>query len=191
VLQRLSRPALVVDEPTLLQAWAVVASAADELEVDAPRQVRVLDARGTRLVDAEGAVVVDDPRWLQRPDLGGLVVCGAERAAALADLLGVPLASEVAEGRVGAGGVVAEVPGAVRALVPQAPQRWIEHDELTVDGHEVDWWVTGGEVHASTSDGLARGLAWAAGDWSARHAIAQLLTEPGDVVRLLTEDAAG
>ena len=41
-----------------------------------------------------------------------------------------------------------------------------EFPEITVDGSEVDWWVEDRQVHAATLDGLARGLAWAAGRWS-------------------------
>ena len=43
----------------------------------------------------------------------------------------------------------------------------------TVGGDDVAWWVDDrGTVHAATTDGLARGLAWAAGDWPARWPVA-------------------
>ena len=191
VLQRLSQADRVVDVPTCLRAWALLGAAASSLDVDLPGGVRVLDGSGTRVVKASEALVPDDPRWVQRGDLGGLVVVASVQAAALADLLDLPLASELAPGRVVGEGVLAEVPGAVSSVLPLAPRQWREHDQLLVDGHEVAWWVDGDEVHAATSDGLARGLAWAGGDWPARHVVAQLLAEPGDVVRLLVEDAAG
>jgi hypothetical protein len=55
----------------------------------------------------------------------------------------------------------------------------MEHDELILDGEdEVAWRVIDGEAHASTFDGMARALAWAAGRWDRRHHIAALLAEP-------------
>ena len=67
----------------------------------------------------------------------------------------------------------------MHAVLPGATQEWVEHDVLTVDGHEVDWWVDDdGRAHAATADGLARALAWAAGPWSARFLVAEVLGEP-------------
>ena len=86
---------------------------------------------------------------------------------------------------------MADVPTEVTTLLPQAPRLWCEHDRLLVDDVEVAWWVDADGVHAATTDGLARGLAFAAGRWPARHALARLLVEPGDAVRLVVEDAAG
>ena len=191
VLQRLSQVDRVVDVPTCLRVWALLGAVAGEVDVDLPGGVRVLDGSGTRVVKASEALVPDDPRWLQRGDLGGFVVVASEQAAALADLLDLPLASELAEGRVAGEAVLADVPSAVADVLPGAPRQWREYDRLLVDGHEVDWWVAGGDVHAATSDGLACALAWAAGDWAARQVVAQVLAEPGAVVRLLVEDAAG
>jgi hypothetical protein len=42
-------------------------------------------------------------------------------------------------------------------------------------------------VHAAGPGGLACGLAWACGSWPARHLLAALLRDPGDVPRLLAE----
>jgi hypothetical protein len=36
-------------------------------------------------------------------------------------------------------------------------------------------------------EGLAHGLAWAAGHWQDRHLLAALLMSPGDAARLLAE----
>lgn len=198
LVDRLADPQRALDVGTCLRAWALAAAAAAAgVEVDPPARTRVLTATGTGLsdgtavVDRDGAVVADDARWLQRTDLGGLVVAPAQHAAALADLLDLPLASELADGVVQTQGTALAVPSAVAAVLPAAPRTWHEHDELRVDGHEVDWWVSGGQVHAATADGLARGLAFAAGRWAARHAVAALLAEPADVVRMQVEDAAG
>lgn len=191
VLQRLTDPGRDIDVATCLQAWALVAAHAGDLDVVPTRMVRVLGGAGTQVVPAAQAVVPDDPRWLQRGDLGGFVVVAAQHSAAVADLLDLPLASELAAGSVLGSGVVVDVPWGVRRVVPQAPQVWREYDELLVDGQEVDWWADTADVYAATTDGLARALAFAAGDWSARYAIASVLAEPGDAVRLLIEDAAG
>jgi hypothetical protein len=116
---------------------------------------------------------------------------------ALADLLDLDLASEAADGRVTSSGVEVDVPSVALALVRQGGSsdreplaRWVEHDDLRVDGARVDWWVAGGVPHASTADGLARALAWAAGAWHLRHALAAVLTDPAGAQRQLLEDAA-
>jgi len=174
-----------------LRAWRWLALA-EVGEVAVPQEVRVLDGAGSRLVSHDDAIVADDPRWLQRDDLGGLAVAPAGRAHALADLLDLDLASERAGGRVTSQGVEAQVPDAVRAVLPTGPAWFVEHDELLVDGQPVDWWVDdGGTPHAATTDGLARALAWAVGKWDACHLVAHVLADPSDAVRLAVEDAAG
>jgi hypothetical protein len=83
-----------------------------------------------------------------------------------------------------------EVPEAVGGLVPGVPNGWWEHDDLRVDGQEVDWWVDGdGLAHAATGEGLARALAYAAGRWDQRHALTVILTEPERFAELLAESA--
>jgi hypothetical protein len=56
-----------------------------------------------------------------------------------------------------------------------------------VDGICVPWRYTHGAVHAAGPAGLACGLAWASGVWSARHLLAALLDDPGAAARLLAE----
>ena len=58
---------------------------------------------------------------------------------------------------------------------------------MLADGTEVDWRVVDGVVHTSTFDGLARGLAWAAGRWDQRHLVAAMLAEPERTADLLVE----
>jgi hypothetical protein len=72
-------------------------------------------------------------------------------------------------------------------VLPEAPATYYAHDQLVVDGVPVPWRYTGGEVHASGPGGLACGLAWASGRWSARHLLADLLRDPGAAARLLAE----
>ena len=77
---------------------------------------------------------------------------------------------------------------AVRELVPDAPATWVEHGDLRVAGQAVTWWVADdGTVHASTLDGLARGLAWTAGRWSDRWLLAAVLHEPERLDQLRAE----
>ncbi len=154
--------------------------------------VRVLDGTGSRVVEASSAVVIDEPKWLQRNDLGGFVVAPAARAEALADLLDLDLASERADGAVTSTGRVRSTPDPVHVVLPQAATQWTQHDPLTVDGHAVEWWVDDdGVPHASTDAGLARALAWAAERWHLRHALAEALAHPRDAPLLAIEEAAG
>jgi hypothetical protein len=89
-----------------------------------------------------------------------------------------------------AAGTVRPVPGSVARVLPDGPRSYVEHDALAVEGVAVDWWVDGdGTVHAATLDGLARGLAWAAGRWSARHVVAEVLADPSRADELAAETA--
>ncbi|NHC15700.1 hypothetical protein G9H71_18110, partial [Motilibacter sp. E257] len=109
------------------------------------------------------------------------------RAAALAELLGVELASDELALEPPAGGAEHPVPEVVRAVLPGAPRTWHEHDALPTAYGELDWQVAGGTVHATTLDGLARALAWAAGAWERRGLVAALLLEPERAGELLAE----
>jgi hypothetical protein len=82
------------------------------------------------------------------------------------------------------------VPDVVGFVLPSAPQRYVEHDDLVVAGRSVEWWVDDvGAVHAATADGLARGLAWAADRWGRRFVVAEVLRDPSVVNQLLAEQA--
>ncbi|WP_406053419.1 sacsin N-terminal ATP-binding-like domain-containing protein [Kribbella sp. NBC_00889] len=190
VLERIADPEREVDESALLRLWRQLGTLS-LFPGDAPDQVRVLGDDGTTQVIAAGqAVVVDGPMWLQRDDLGGFVVASGAAADGLSDLFDVPMAHEVAEGKIDGEGTAAEVPEIVRELVPGVPQTWWEHEELTVDGIEVSWWVDGdGAPHAATFDGLAKALAWASGRWDQRHVIRAVLNEPHRSSELLTDAA--
>lgn len=189
VLDRLAEESRSIDTAIMLRLWAQLGGLDDEVtaDVDPPARVRVLTVAGTAVVDAERAVVVDAPMWLQRPDLGGHVVASGAAAETLTALLDLPTARELAPGAV-AGGTPTPVPAAVRHVVPGAPTTWWAHDELLVDGNEADWWVDETDrPHAATSDGLARALAQAAGRWSERHLLAALLAEPDREHELVAE----
>lgn len=172
----------------LLDAWAVgsavdpgVAAAvwrAARPDVPPQRVPALVGVGRVAVVRAEDAAVADRPMWWQRTDVAA-VVPGSARTAELWDL---PLVDELATGEVGRGGEVVDVPVEARALLPDAPGTWVEHDDLTVDGAPVDWWVEGtgrqAVVHAVHVAGLAAGLAQAAGRWAARFAVETVLVDP-------------
>jgi len=142
-----------------------------------------------RIVDAEDAVVAAQPMWAQVADV--IPAPSAAAAQYLADLLDLPFRYPSDEGVAGDGAhVPIPTPPAVLALVPTAPVTYAEHEDLTVAGAPVDWWVTpDGLPHAVTTAGLARALAQAAGRWDARAAIEILLTDPTRAAELASERA--
>jgi hypothetical protein len=168
----------------LWRAWAAGA-APDE----PPGVVVALTAPGVAHV-VDDAVVADDPRWWQRASdevpvvpvpPGGHADGTRSAAAAVADLLDLPLASAEAGGEVAGEGEVEDVPEVVPALLPGAPEQWWRHDDLLVGGVPVEWWVDdAGRVHAVHVAGLAAGLAWACGRWAVRGALEALLGDPDD-----------
>ncbi len=155
-------------------------------ELRVPRLWAVNQQDRPVLTDAETVCVTDDPRWLQRRDLGPRLVLGAAVSTAGADLLDLDLASERAAGAVTSLGTeqdVPDLPGRYRVA-----GSWWRHTGLQVDGTDVRWWVDGeSRCHASDLDGLAKALAWTSGAWPDRHLIRELLH--GDAGQLL-EDAA-
>ncbi|PWJ55206.1 hypothetical protein SAMN06264364_104129 [Quadrisphaera granulorum] len=187
---------------SVLRLWRTLAStvAADPALGEAlapPSHVLALDAAGAVVVvEAERAVVVDDPCWAQRTDLGPRIVAGADLAPTLADILAISLSSELAPGTVEpVGTTTSAVPPQVCSALPEGPAVWTEHDVLRVDGVDVAWWVEGrGEqavVRATNVAGLARGLALAAGRWEARALVEEMLADPGRAAAVIVEDAAG
>jgi hypothetical protein len=137
---------------------------------------------------AADTVVLDSPDLLplfvERP----VLVVPHRFAESLADLLDLGLASEAVAGEVTSEGERQPVPQVVRELMPWVPETYVEHEELVLDDEvEVEWRVFDGDVHASTFDGLARALAWAAGRWDRRHLIAALLAEPERAGELAVE----
>jgi hypothetical protein len=205
LVDALADPDADLDAVSVLQVWSALAELAEAGagagDVEPPDRVRVLDGPGTRVVRADQAVVVDDPVLLQRTDLGLPVLApGPDAGAALARLLDLPLAAELAEGVVdetSEPGMPAPVPAAARSLVPGAPATWCEHDRLLVDGVEVEWWVEPADgprpvtVHACTLEGLAYALAWAGSAWHLRAGVAEVLADPGALPRLVAEEAFG
>lgn len=179
LLDRLADPEREIEESAILRLWSQLGTHS-AYPGETPADVRVLDGTGrTMVMSASESVVADAPMWLQRDDLGGFIVASGAAADGLSDLLDVPMAGEVADGKVGSEGAEADVPDLVRELVPEVPETWWEHEELIVDGVEVSWWVDETrQPHAATFDGLAKALAWSSSRWDQRHVIRAVLSEP-------------
>jgi len=174
-----------VDLPRAVEVWralAALAQAPGAPGAHPPDPPRVLPAlvgpTRAALVRTESVVVADAPMWSQRTDLGAVLPVPSAAAEALAGLLAVPLASELASGQVDGPGETEPVPDQVLALAG-AVTSWQVHDELAVDGSDVDWWVDAdGTVHAVHLAGLAAALAQANDRWPDRWAIEAALTDP-------------
>ncbi|UGQ14799.1 molecular chaperone Hsp90 [Yinghuangia sp. ASG 101] len=185
LLDRLAKRSHDVTRDQLRLLYTALADV-DMDRVDAPHEVRAVVAGRLTVVDASSAAVADAPdlaALLAESPAWALLPVRPDRATALAELLQLPLVSEVVPGTVLSEGVRHEVPEAVLAALAGAPTEYVEHGELLVvgpDGAELgaEWRFVDGEVHATTFEGLARGLAWAAGEWHRRFEVAQLLTDP-------------
>jgi hypothetical protein len=191
LISRLADPGRPVTRPQLRELWRALASASGLTPrgITPPDRVRAVHGDKVIVADAADALVLDAPDlW---PLVAGqplvLVLAPHPHAARLADLLDLPLASEEVPGVVESAGERRPVPDIVPEVLPGAPGTYREHDSLTVDGTDVPWRYAGGELHAATVEGLAYGLAWAAGQWQARHLLAALLISPEETARLLAE----
>jgi hypothetical protein len=142
----------------------------------------------------EEAVVLDAP-YLQ-PLVAGPVVPAGGAPGAVADLLDLPLASEQVQGRVTGGGSRlrwAELPGAdlaaARLGVVELAGELAVHETLTVAGRAVAWWPAEGVDHVDGSpSALGRALAWRAGSWRLRQALAEAFAFPDRAAELAAED---
>ncbi|MFE9450594.1 sacsin N-terminal ATP-binding-like domain-containing protein [Streptomyces sp. NPDC006739] len=179
LLDRLADPERPVTAAQLHGLYSALAYL-DPERVTLPDELRaVLDGRVT-VVDAADAVVVDSPDLLPFTAGVPLLPVRPSRAAELAELFQVRRLSESVTGEVTSEGAEHDVPESVRVLLgPRTPDTYVEHEELTVDGVEIDWRLTGdGALHAATLEGVAAGLAWAAGQWPRRFEVAALLEDP-------------
>jgi hypothetical protein len=192
LLDRLGDPARTVRPDVLRTVYARLAAALDGVDVDPPERVRVAPDRVV-----EDAVVLDAP-YLQ-PLVGAPVVPAGGAPGAVADLLDLPLASEKVQGTVtGRGRRLrwAELPGAglaaARLGVVDLEGEVAVHEELAVDGRAVTWWPEGAVDHVDGSPAaLGRALAWRAGAWPLRQALAEAFAHPDRAAELAAEDAVG
>ncbi|MFG2520510.1 sacsin N-terminal ATP-binding-like domain-containing protein [Streptomyces sp. NPDC048527] len=185
LLDRLADPDREVGAAQLHALYGALADL-DPEQVTLPDELRAVVDGEVRVVDAADAVVADAPDLL--PLAGGLALLPVSpgRAADLAELFQVRRLSASADAEVTQEGAEHPVPESVRTLLgPATPQTYVEHEELFVAGVEVDWRRTSdGTVHASTLEGVAAGLAWAAGQWPRRFEVAALLEDPSRTAEL-------
>jgi len=186
LLDRLGDRKRSVDRRAVAGLHAQLAAVLGEPEPPPERVRAVLDG-GAHAVPAGSAVVVEAPDLL--PLVGGwaVVPAPASAAEAVARLLDVPLAGELAGYEVVSQGVVRVVPGVVAELLgAAAPGEYREHDPLEVldaAGSRVQptWRYLDDTVHVDRAAGapaLGRALAWAAGQWPQRHAVVAVLADP-------------
>jgi hypothetical protein len=188
LLTRLADAARPVSRPQLRALWSALATAGlAPDEITPPEQVRAVRGTEVAVADADEVLVLDAPDLWPLCAKQALVLAPHDQAATLADLLDLPLASEEIPGAVESSGRRTPVPPAVHAVLPAAPPAYQAHERLVVDGEEIPWRYRDGQVHAATPEGLACGLAWAAGRWSLRHVLAGLLSAPESAGRLLAD----
>jgi hypothetical protein len=179
LLARLADPDRPVTPAQLHRLYSELA-ALDPEQVTLPDELRaVVDGRNVTVVDAADALVADAPDLLPLASGRPLLPVPPFRAAELAELFQVSRLSEAYAAPVTSQGEPRDVPDSVRELLPGAPLAYIEHEELLVEGDiELDWRWVDGVLHAATLEGVAAGLAWAAGQWQRRFEVAALLEDP-------------
>jgi hypothetical protein len=185
LLDRLADPDREVTGGQLHALYGALADL-DPEQVTLPDDLRaVLDGEVT-VVDAADAMVVDSPDLLPFTAGVPLLPVRPSRAAELAELFQVRRLSESVTGEVTSEGTEHDVPESVRTLLgPLTPATYVEHEELVVDGVESAGRRTrDGVLHASTLEGVAAGLAWAAGQWPRRFEVAALLEDPSRTAEL-------
>jgi hypothetical protein len=191
LLDRLGDPARTASPAVLRTVYAQLATALDGVDVEPPRRVRTAP-------DEVGpdAVVLDAP-WLQ-PLVDQAVVPAGGAPGPVADLLDLPLASElVGRARVTSRAARtvpwSEVPGAglaaARLGLAELPGSVAVHPTLTVTGgRPVSWWPGDPDAVDGTPAALGRALAWRAGSWPLRQALAEAFAHPQRAAELAAED---
>lgn len=202
LLARLGDPDRSMAEAQLRTVYPRLARRLSGLDVPVPDLVRVA---ADRVVPAEAAMVLDSPYLLGVLDRDVVPAAGA--AGDVADLLDLPLASELVgatrprtteEAR----SSWPDVPGAELAAIRlgrsmlHGSVAW--HHELTVQTESgprrVSWWPEGEVDHVDRGAGaaaLGRAVAWRHDAWELRAAVAEAFAHPEDAERLRAEDGAG
>ncbi|MER8067431.1 molecular chaperone Hsp90 [Streptomyces sp. NPDC094034] len=187
LLGRLADPEREVSPEQLHGLYTALADL-DPEQVTLPDELRAVVDGEVRVADAADAVIADAPDLL--PLAGGLPLLPVSptRVTELAELLQVRRLSEVVAdaAEVTTEGEEHTVPDSVRVLLGGGtPDTYVEHEELLAGGVELDWRRTpDGVVHAATLEGVAAGLAWAAGQWPRRFEVAALLEDPSRTAEL-------
>lgn len=179
LLDRLADPSRPVTGSQLHALYGALADL-DPDQVTLPDELRAVTDGRVEVVDAADAVVVDSPDLLPFTQGVPLLPVRPSRAAELSELFQVRRLSESVTGSVDSEGTEHEVPEPVRVLLgARTPSTYVEHEELVVDGVEIDWRLTNdGVLHAATLEGVAAGLAWASRQWPRRFEVAALLEDP-------------
>ncbi|RDG39055.1 sacsin N-terminal ATP-binding-like domain-containing protein [Streptomyces corynorhini] len=178
LLGRLADPEREVTSGQLHALYTALADL-DPDEVTLPDELRVVVDGTVRVADAADAVIADAPDLLPLAAGVPLLPVAPTRYAELAELLQVRRLSGTVPAEVTTDGEEHTVPEPVRALLgADAPETYVEHEELRAGGVELDWRRTpDGVLHAATLEGVAAGLAWAAGQWPRRFEVAALLED--------------
>lgn len=200
LLVRLGQPDRTVRPDVLTDIYPRLAAALDGIDVDPPQRIRVAP---DLTVDRDDAVVLDAPFLLPLLDRTPVPAAGSAAAAAVADLLDLPLATEIVTARVASTPASTTdwtaVPGAWLAArrlgIGSVSGLVATHDPLLVTGEQtVAWWPDGNTDHVDAKAGpaaLGRALAWRYDRWPLRAALAEALGYPEDVDRLQAEDGVG
>ncbi|MGW7429091.1 sacsin N-terminal ATP-binding-like domain-containing protein [Streptomyces sp. NPDC054861] len=185
LLARLADPEREVTGEQLHALYTALADL-DPDQVTLPDELRAVVDGELVVVDAAEALVADAPDLLPLVGELPLLPVSPSRAADLAELFQVRRLSETVEAEVTSVGEEHDVPPSVHALLgPATPESYVEHEELLAGGVELDWRRTpDGVIHAATLEGVAAGLAWAAGQWPRRFEVAALLEDPSRTAEL-------
>jgi hypothetical protein len=168
VLARLADRSRDVDRAQLRELYGWLSTQ----QMSPPEQVRAIRAGQSVVVEANDAVIVDAPDLFAL--VGDLASIPVPRlsAAALAERLDLPLASELATFDVTSRGTTVD-----DAVVHEALR------VTDVDGVEraTAWRLVGDVLHVDAGHlafGLGRGRAWRRGRWSQRHRLTEALIDP-------------
>lgn len=192
LLLRLGDPRWTISRQGLEQVWLQLSQLSPD-QVGPPEHTRAVwfdgSGAGAGLVvaDAEEIVVVDAPDLLVLLAEQPVVLAPATHAPHLAEVLDLALASVEYRGAVTSSGQLRQVPDVIQTLLPEAPTDYLHHPALQVEGMTAAWRYVHGRIHADSPAGLARGLAWASGQWQHRHLIAEALRSPDSVAHLRDE----
>ncbi|MCW2913958.1 MAG: hypothetical protein JWN52_2026 [Actinomycetia bacterium] len=189
LLARLADPERTVSRAQLRALWTALADL-DGLDVSPAERVRAVVDGVLEVVPAADALILDSPDLLPLLEGQPLVIAPYERSIQLAELLDLALATEEISGTVESSGEERLVPPIVHEVLPEAPETYVAHDPLRVDGQQVPWRYDGVHVQVSVDAGvaaLARGLAWAADRWPDRLVVEAVLRDPKALPTLLAE----
>ncbi|GAA1897080.1 hypothetical protein GCM10009716_03910 [Streptomyces sodiiphilus] len=187
LLARLADPDLPLSAAQLHGLYALLAGLPPE-EVTLPDDLRAVLDGEVRVVPAGEALVADAPDLLPLAAGRALLPVPPGLADGLAAVLDVRPLSAALPAPAPAGGQRREVPEEARVLLGErCPDHYTEHDELLIDGVDLSWRLgPDGVLHAATVEGLAAGLARAAGQWPRRFELAALLEDPTRAGELAT-----